>query len=161
MVAGRQRTVGSRGNSTDRGPAGDAPAEALDEQVVLEEAIRTFDALPQIGHRLAQLPAPAEYPFSAAVRHVAAIRWRSVNGILGCQAVAYELPSRLGSRATLYVVSAMGLDGLDTVPALHPFTTGGRCASAWQENGLLYVLVVQGDTAAYTSYLNPLREPVA
>jgi hypothetical protein len=53
------------------------------------------------------------------------------------------------------------LEGFRTSPAPHPFTTAGCCASAWQENGLLYTLVVKGEPASYEAYLNLAVEPVA
>jgi hypothetical protein len=136
--------------------------ESLNEQFVLDEAIRSFaGAHQQTAHLLAEQAPPRGYPVSAAVRHVRGTRWRSVDDFVGSRAIVYDLPGRSGIHAALYVVDAAGLDGLAVAPSLHPFTTGGCCATAWQENGLLYVLVVQGDTAAYTGYLNLLREPVA
>ncbi len=80
---------------------------------------------------------------------------------LGCQGVVYELPGRAGVRAALYVVAADDTQWCGDAPAVRPFTTGGYCTSAWQESGLLYVLVVQGDRATYNGYLNLPSEPMA
>jgi hypothetical protein len=33
--------------------------------------------------------------------------------------------------------------------------------SAWQSQGLVYVLVVEGDERAYRRFLNPGRQPLA
>jgi hypothetical protein len=136
--------------------------EVLSEQFVLDEAIRSFDvALAQRGHLLADRPPPAGFPLSPAVLDVRGARWRSFEGFLGCRGVVYEFPGGAGTRAALFVVAAKGVEGLDGAPALHPFTTGGCCASAWREGVLLYVLVVQGDPATYNGYLNCFRGPVA
>jgi hypothetical protein len=136
--------------------------EVLNEQFVLDEAIRSFDAaLEQRGQLLADRPPPAGFPISPAVLQVRGTRWRSIEGFLGCRGVVYDLPGGAEARAALFVVAAKNAKGLDAAPALHPFTTGGCCASAWQEGGLLYVLVVQGDPATYSRYLNFYRGPVA
>jgi hypothetical protein len=136
----------------------------LSEAFVLDEAIRSFDMrADQVGHAMAERPAPADYPFSFAVLPVRGARWRPVagGGFLGHNGVAYDLPGPAGSKAVLYVVATGTSEGFSTVPARHPFTTGGCCASAWRENGLLYVLVVQGDPATYRAFLNLPRGPVA
>ena len=80
---------------------------------------------------------------------------------MGHRGVVYDLPGPAGTNAVLYVVDAGALEGFGEAPALNPFTTAGCCASAWQEGGLLYVLVVQGDPATYRAYLNLPHGPVA
>ena len=73
---------------------------------------------------------------------------------MGRGAVAYDLPSRRG-KATLYVANR-------TVTGLPPFppqrepalSTGGNFVAAWQSCGLLYVLVVKGDSQTYPEYLD-------
>jgi hypothetical protein len=135
--------------------------QRLSEQSVFNDAIRSFNAGPEErGQLLAEKPAPAEYPLSRMMRKARAAKWRSVDGFLGCRGVVYDLPGPVGSHAALYVVERK-VDGLGTSPALHPFTTAGCCASAWQEGRLLYVLVVQGDLKTYEGYLNLPRSPVA
>ena len=130
-------------------------ARDLSEQFVLDEAIRSFDmGVDQPGPLLAEKPAPADYPFSHAVLQVRGTRWRPLEAFLGRRGVVYDLPGPAGTTAALYVVDAEAVDGFGTAPALHPFTTAGCCASSWQEGGLLYVLVVQGDPATYRAYLN-------
>ena len=79
----------------------------------------------------------------------------------GRRGVVYDLPGPAGTSAALYVIDAEAAEGFDEAPALRPFTTAGCCASSWQEGGLLYVLVVQGDPATYRAYLNLPRVPVA
>jgi hypothetical protein len=135
--------------------------ERFSEQFVLDEAIRWFDAAAQGPARLlSEKTAPAAYPASQMVLCPGGTRWRPLDGFLGRGSVVYNLPGPAGVRAALYVVEREA-DGLATAPALRPFTTAGYCASAWQEGGLLYVLVVQGDTMTYEGYLNLPRSPVA
>lgn len=141
---------------------GGSKSEELSEQFVLNEAIRSFALIAdQSGLLLVENPSPAEYPPSGAVLQVRGTTWRSLDAFLGRRGVVYELPGPAGMTAALYVVSAEAVDGLAEVPAWHPFTTAGCSASAWQEDGLLYVLVVQGDPATYRAYLNLPHEPVA
>jgi hypothetical protein len=140
-----------------------APTETrVSEQLVLDEAIQSFD----LGAKekdsvqwVSKQPAPAEYPLSSLVRHSGTAKWRSVDRFLGHRGVAYDLSDRAGGHAVLYVVDR-DVDRLGTTPARHPFTTAGYCASAWQEGGLLYVLVVQGNRSTYEGYLNLPRGPM-
>jgi len=139
-------------------PRGEVP---LSEQYVLDEAIRRFDAGTEtLGYALSEKPAPAAYPLSQMVVRLRGARWRFFSRFLGHRGVVYDLPAPAGRRAALYVVDRK-VDGLGLAPALNPFTTSGYCASAWQEDGLLYILVVQGDRATYGGYLNLPRSPVA
>ncbi len=135
--------------------------ERFSEQFVLDEAIRWFDVTAQCPARLlSEKAAPEAYPVSQMVLCPGGTRWRPLDDFLGRRGVIYDLPGPAGVRAALYVVEREA-DGLATSPALRPFTTAGYCASAWQEGGLLYVLVVQGDTMAYEGHLNLPRSPVA
>ncbi len=135
--------------------------QRVSEQVVLDEAIRMFDAAAQSrGQLLSETPAPEAYPLSSMVLCPGGTRWRPLDDFLGGGGVVYELPGPAGVRAALYVVEQEG-DGLAMTPAVAPFTTAGSCAAAWQEGALLYVLVVQGNTAAYQGYLSLPRSPVA
>jgi hypothetical protein len=80
---------------------------------------------------------------------------------LGHRGVVYELPGPGGTHAALYVVDCGDIAGISATPAQQPpSTTAGCCASAWQKDGLLYVLVVEGDASLYRGYLTP-RSPVA
>ncbi len=94
----------------------------------------------------------------------AEIRFRKVSGLLGREGLAYDLRSAEGLRATLYVVpihQAGGIPVEANLPVEPPryeqtLRTGGYCAAAWQENGLLYLLVVHGDSArAYYHFFRP------
>jgi hypothetical protein len=131
------------------------------EQTVLNEAIDIFNADLHAapGRLLVQAPAPREFPLSKAIWSFGGIRWRTVKNFIGCEGVAYDLPAQ-GGRATLYVVDRT-ISGLGIQPVEKPSNTGGRCVAAWQEGGLLYVLVVQGNQKSYKEYLNLPHGPMA
>jgi hypothetical protein len=137
--------------------------ERLSEQYVLDEAIRRFNG-DDTGDRtlLADRPPPGRYPFSQAVVLPPKTTWRVVEGLLGLglQGIAYDLPLADGDKAVLYVTNCP-VKTLSDSPALQPFTTGGCSASAWQENGLVYILVVQGDPSAYRRALRLPTGPIA
>lgn len=131
-------------------------------QFVLDEAIRSFEsAADEPGALVAEKPAPIGYPISVAVLQVRGTRWRPLAALVGYRGVVYDLPGRGGVGASLYVIRADGLEGFDRTPTLSPYATAGCCASSWQEGGLLYVLVVQGDTTTYRAYLNLPQGPLA
>ena len=141
---------------------GSRTTEALSESFVLDEAIRSFGTSKgESGVFVAERPAPADYPISPAVLRVRGTRWRNLEAFLGRCGVVYDMPSRVGTGAALYVIDAGSIQGFGGTPVLRPFTTAGCCASAWQEGGLLYVLVVQGDPATYRAYLSLPHGPVA
>lgn len=137
---------------------GEPNGPAFSEQYVLDEAIRSFDpSRAALTRPLAD--APDRYPVSNAVLQ-AGRTWGALRSFLGGDGVAYDLSGTGQSRAILYVV-ATSVDGLRSSPALQPFTTAGCSASAWQENGLLYVLVVQGGPAEYQRYIRLPSGPIA
>ncbi|MGA2798145.1 MAG: hypothetical protein ABSE63_11225 [Thermoguttaceae bacterium] len=135
--------------------------ESYTEQTVIDEAIRFFEADNTDGQTtLAEKSPPKAYPFSRAVIFSQGVCRREIRDFLGRAGTAYDLPGRNGRRATLYVIK-QSAQGLGNEPQFRPFTTGGLSASAWQEGGLLYVLVVQGEPNTYQNYLNLPRGPVA
>jgi hypothetical protein len=135
--------------------------ESYTEQTVLDEAIRFFDGdTTSGGILLTEISPPDRYPFSRSVLYSNAIRWREIKMFLGRACIAYDLTGHDAVRATLYVIE-LGVAGLGNEPRFQPFTTGGDCASVWQENGLLYILVVQGGLRTYQNYLNLPSGPVA
>jgi hypothetical protein len=135
--------------------------EPFSAQYVLTEAIRLFAVdNSKEGFLSAEKPAPESFPFSQFVADVRGIRWQFFDGFLDRRGVVYDLKGPGGTRARLYVVNH-DIDSINTVPSRHPFTTAGCCASAWQEDGMLYVLVVQGDTSTYDRFLNLPRSPLA
>ncbi len=136
-------------------------AQTYTEQSVFDEAIRFFESDSLDGRiPLAEKSPPKTFPFSRAVFFSKGVCWRHIRDFLGQAGLAYDLPNPDGRRATLYVVR-QNVEALGNVPQYHPFTTGGFSASAWQEDGLLYVLVVQGEPNTYQKYLNLPRGPVA
>jgi hypothetical protein len=145
---------------------GTQPREDVSPQSVLDEAIWAFDAESSAkGYLWAEKSPPAAYPFSQSVVLRRGMRWRALDGTAfgGREGVAYDFPSDDGGRASLYVltVDLTTLEAFDIAPEMCPFTTAGCCASPWQENGLLYVLVVQGDVNAYRNHLRISSSPVA
>ena len=121
---------------------------------VLDEATEFFSGeSPRTGSKPGEVSPPDDYPISRGILRTSQVRWRAIQGLLGGTGVAYDLSAPGDGRATLYVLS-QAVPGLPTQPPLEPRpTTGGCSAAAWQENGLLYVLVVDGSPGVYRSYL--------
>ena len=137
--------------------------DGYSQQTILDEAIHYFDAdLPSTqGQLLTETSPPSEFPFSKALRPLRGIRWRAVKNFMGESGIAFDLPTQGGARATLYAVN-LSAKSIAKSPSLKPsFTTGGCCTTAWQENGLLYVLVVRGNRQSYQQYLTLPTGPVA
>jgi hypothetical protein len=86
-----------------------------------------------------------EFPLSSALVDARARRWRYVDDLLGTRGVAYDLTHEGGPRATLYVARRT-VEGLPDKPRLDsaPKNSGGCCVWAWQQDGLVYALVVEG-----------------
>lgn len=134
--------------------------QPLSQQYVLDEAIRSFEnSPPELQHWLSDSP-PGGFPFSGMLLPGRQVRWQAIADFVGRHGVAYDLSGTEAGRATLFVVAGT-VEGLGPAPALQPFTTAGCCASAWQENGLVYVLVVEGDPTAYQSHLRLPTGPIA
>ena len=99
------------------------------------------------------------FPLGPDVAAPAETRWREVHDFLGRDGVAYEMTGWGGVRATLYVVcdaaaaANLGRVASHAVPREPP--AAGRAAAAWQADGLLYVLVVEGDAATYRGLSQP------
>jgi hypothetical protein len=129
-----------------------------DEATVLGDTVALFsNDLHEGGLLLSEQPPPDDFPPSREIRRPAEMRWRSISGLLGKDGVAYDLPGPGGSiAATLYVVRLSVDDVRQTQPAPSPrWNTGGYCSSAWQEDDLLYILVVRGGRQAYYDCLAP------
>jgi hypothetical protein len=138
-----------------RGPAYNAAT-------VLDEATEFFRGeSPAAASPPPAVAPPAEYPISREVLRTPPLRWRPIRGLLGAAGVAYDLSAPGGRRATLYVLSQAVAD-LPTQPPLVPRpTTAGCWAAAWHENGLLYVLVVDGGPGVYRGCLRLPSGPLA
>lgn len=139
------------------------PARQLTPERVLSLAQQYYHDDPAIGSGtpLSVTPPPRQFPFSPRiVRHRPA--WREIEGFLGRKGVAYDLRGPGDIRATLYVVRVKGatpnspevLGGLPSAPRVQPASSGGFPTEAWQEDGLLYVLVVEGNQQDYRNFLN-------
>jgi hypothetical protein len=98
---------------------------------------------------------PQGYPLSRYIYRLPRTTWRPVYGFLhrnDLNGVAYDMMFR-GTTATLFVISAPAKQ-LPTAPPLRTgMASGNRAVAAWQENGLLYVLVVDGNDRAYQSFI--------
>ncbi|GAB6186465.1 hypothetical protein [Thermopirellula anaerolimosa] len=110
------------------------------------------------GIPLASRPPADPYRFSRDVLG-RDIRWRSVV-LLQRSVVAFDMRSSAGDSATLFalVENVAGLPR--TVPSRPLLRTSRTAVAAWNDAPLTYVLVVQGDSAAYRRFLAPLG-PVA
>lgn len=137
-------------------------AKVLSEATVIDQAVQLFTAEPPMpGQLLAETPAPPDFPLSHDVLKGPQVRWRWVEGFLGGKAVVYELSEPGGGRAILCVARRDLGSLLPSIPPTAPTpTTAGCSAAAWQEEGTLYVLVVEGDARAYRSFLDLSRGPL-
>lgn len=125
-------------------------------------AINLFDVPePEAGGGLlvSQTAPPEAYPYSPHLLSVPNTRWRSIERFGGHRAVAYDLPLRGDSRATLYVLrgSAKGLPAAP--PIQSQLQTRNLSAAAWQSGDLVYVLVVAGGERGYRALLESTARP--
>ena len=136
-------------------------ANEYSPSTVMERAVEMFNGeLRQPESPWRETLAPRSHPFSAAVRLAGEVRWRPIAGLLGTPGLAYQM--RLNDvTAVLYVLNRP-VAGLPSEPSLRPARSTANCsACAWQENGLMYVLVVQGDWRAYQLFLDQPQGPLA
>jgi hypothetical protein len=139
-------------------PSGYAPHDAIDQGIALLLEERT--------HRPTGPAATADlredYPLSSELAdRVRVLRSREVADFLGEPGVAYDLLSRTGAAATLYVVR-MRIPGLPSSPSPFPQPgTQGTTAAAWATDGLVYVFVVDGDEREYQQFFPQSEGEVA
>ena len=142
---------------TRRGPV----IPPLDAGELMQSAGTLFESQEQAfgtGVPLAERPPAEPYRLSRDVRG-RDIRWRSVV-LLQRSAVAFDMRSPAGDAATLFAL-AETIPGLPQTPPSRPLLRTSRTAvAAWHDAPLTYVLVVEGDAAAYRRFLAPLG-PVA
>lgn len=137
----------------------------LAKSEALNGAIQFYLTDPHAGGRPLADAAP-EHPFSPSLASVVArrfseIRWRPIEGFLNRRAVAFDVVGPQGIVATLYATDCP-VDGLPSeVPQRPMLSTGETSVSAWQEGGLLYVLVVEGGIPAYERFCAASAGPVA
>ncbi len=126
------------------------------------EAIQAFSASAESdGFLPPDRAPPTQYPVSRWVLGGRDADWKPFDNFLGGRGVVYRLAGPARANALLYVVENDQVEDAADLPAAHPFSTAGCCASAWREGGLLYVLVVEGDRADYERFLNRPHGPVA
>jgi hypothetical protein len=132
------------------------PREELTEGTVVDAAVMLFDEEsnpPPNGSLTSEKSPPGSFRISPLVAHLTGIRWRWTDKFLDRQAVAYDLTTTDGARATLYVVKRR-VSGLPDSPPYNPaYDSRSRCAAAWQSGRVLYVLVVDGGKEAYRNVL--------
>jgi len=140
-------------------PAGLAKSE------VLNGAIQFYLSDPHEGGRPLAEAAP-EYPFSPSLASVVSrrfpeVHWRPIQGFLNRSAVGFDVIGPQGIVATLYVTDCP-VDELPSEVPLRPMlSTGETSVSAWQEGGLLYLLVVEGGIPAYERFCAGSAGPMA
>ncbi len=97
---------------------------------------------------------PERFPYSRELFSSPQARWRWVADFAPAEAVAYDIPLGNGRKATLYVVRCRSDAPLPTrVPSVPQMQTLGLAMSAWQGDGVVYVVVVEGDQRDYRALL--------
>ncbi|MCG8587108.1 MAG: hypothetical protein MI757_20580 [Pirellulales bacterium] len=137
----------------------DAEVDLTKRDALLDQAIAFFNNDTTTGGTAMadQLP-PSNLAISDDVRHTDGATWRPIDDFLGTPAVAYDLVGPRGEQATLYVTERR-LQALEmvTLPSTKPdLSTGGISATCWQNDDLLYVLVVAGEREQYGTFV---RQP--
>lgn len=136
-------------------------ARPIEAGKLMEAASLFFESQEQVfgtGFPLADRRPGEPYRFSRDVRGVD-IRWRSVL-LLERSAVAFDVRSPAGDAATLFALAETVAGLPRTTPSRPLLRTSRTAVSAWCDASLTYVLVVQGDAAAYRRFLAPFG-PVA
>ncbi len=132
-----------------------------DREISPELAIEQFNSDPHgEGTLLDARPAPSGYPCSEFLSLPPSTRWRDVVDFQGAKAVAYDFQGPQGAGATLYVLRGKAAGSPSSPPWSPQHTTGNRAVGWWQEEGLVYVLVVEGDAADYRQLLQSGSGPV-
>ena len=97
------------------------------------------------------------YPLTNAVR-AKPLRWSNVSSLVGEDAVVYDL-STAGHRAMLFVIPSDDPVAGPTPPFTPPSSTGGLMIGCWQSQGMVYVLVVEGDERVYQNLIDLSAQP--
>jgi hypothetical protein len=123
------------------------------EQIV--EAANLDAASPHDWKALSKGRALKGYPLSSDIS-ARPLRWREARASWG-GGVAYDIASRTGAKATLYVTPLNRVGGLDLdvpyrSPPNRPYMTGGKATAAWTDGKTLWVLVVEGGGGQYLSF---------
>jgi hypothetical protein len=138
------------------------PAE-LTAQRLLENSGDWARKLWNVPAKWTSLPAGqrelAGFPMPQVINALAS-RWADVGDDVEWRAVAYDVSPRGGPRAMLLVIKDGEIDEGGPSPTASPqSTTGGLMIGCWQGQGVVYVLVVEGDERSYKNLLKaaPMR----
>ncbi|MBX7167619.1 MAG: hypothetical protein K1X74_14915 [Pirellulales bacterium] len=140
-----------------------APRGSYTREDILEAAA-TFclDEMDKPGRLLSEA-VPRGFPYSPAVKRNPRVEWVAARNCLGTSGVLYRLVPGGKQQAYLLVMPARGLqiagNPLPGTPGFRPLTTRGVTSDCWQERGLVYVLVVQGDEADFHGFLQA-QQPI-
>jgi hypothetical protein len=95
-----------------------------------------------------------EYPLDPAVQ-VAPRRWKRWTTRYDAQAVVYELSSAGQGLAVAFCIrTGRAPSALPTVPGVACLSnTGGMAIGAWQRDGMVYILAVQGGARRYRAFV--------
>ena len=143
------------------------PIGEFDRDGIALEANSAFHELADAGaaaRPLGDADRIGNFPFSQQIARFGDVRWRSLEQFLGRHGVAFELRSPAGVRGTLFVVKLLGGARAPVIsaasiphrPTLHNAGSGGLTTAIWQEQGHLFVLVVDADERAYRHFLPPV-----
>lgn len=109
---------------------------------------------PPTGWTASERSFPERFPYSRELFSSPQARWRGIGDFNPAEAVAYDIPLGNGRKATLYVVRCRSDAPLPTrVPSVPQMQTLGLAVSAWQGDGVVYVVVVEGDERDYRAIL--------
>ncbi len=99
-----------------------------------------------------------DYPFAAPIV-VSPSRWADVARLSESNAVAYDLTTGGGQRAILFVIRDAEIECNPTPPINPQSSTEGLMIGCWRAQGVVYVLVVDGDERSYKSLLKSIPAP--
>ena len=98
------------------------------------------------------------YPLAAPIV-VSPSRWADVARLSESNAVAYDLTTGGGQRAILFVIREAEIECNPTPPIRPQSSTEGLMIGCWRAQGVVYVLVVEGDERSYKSLLKSIPAP--
>ncbi len=106
----------------------------------------------------AEQRAKSSYPLPPTIIAPAS-RWADVSEEVDRSAIAYDLSSGGGPRAVLFVIRDSEIEAGAAPPSTPQSSTLGLMIGCWQEQGVIYVLVVEGDERSYKNLLKtaPVR----
>lgn len=132
-----------------------SPTIYLESAALLDEIRQELPALSDQWLTELASASPATHPVDDLALAASARRWQSIDTSLDHQAVVYDLALPGRKRAMLIVMKRERVESdLPSLPARGPLSnTEGVCLGAWQRDGLIYVLVVEGTPARFGSFL--------